>query len=334
MRLALQHPEFGYYRHGDPLGRAGDFVTAPEISQMFGELIGLWCAEMWRLMGCPSDVTLLEMGPGRGTLMQDAMRATAKIPGFHEAVTLHLLESSATLRARQEERLAPHHPVYIESLAALPPKPLIAVSNEFFDALPVRQFEKSFQGWCERCVGFAESGLVFTLTPPDEALKLLIPQTMHDAPPNAVYEISPAAVNAMRDVAQHVARFGGASLALDYGFVQPDGKPTLQAVRGHAYADVLKDPGEADLTALVDFGMLGRAAAAQGVTVYGPVGQGDFLRAMGIELRAEVLKRRATPEQVAAIDHALHRLTDAAEMGTLFKALAFSAKPVADMPGF
>lgn len=334
MRLALQHPEFGYYRHGDPLGQGGDFITAPEISQMFGEMIGLWCADLWRQMGKPESFTLLELGPGRGTLMQDALRAAAKIFGFHQALKLHLLESSETLRAKQKEKLIVFHPTYITDLNDLPRQPLIVIANEFFDALPIRQFEKSFDGWHERMVTAVDGKLAFALLPPDETIKLLLPESMRAANPGTVYELSPASMNMVRDLAKIVANRGGGALMVDYGYLVPDGKPTLQAVSNHQFTDVLGNVGESDLTALVDFGLLQRAAFIDDIKVHGPVGQGAFLRALGIELRAEQLKRQATPEQTNAIDKALHRLTNDSEMGTLFKAMAVTSSNLTDVPGF
>jgi len=338
MCLALQHPEYGYYRQGDPLGQGGDFITAPEISQMFGEMIGLWCADIWRQMGSPEQFVLLEMGPGRGTLMQDALRAIAKISGFHQALQLYFLESSETLREMQKEKLAAYNPQYIDTFSAanasLPPFPTIIIANEFFDALPIRQFEKSFQGWCERLVTIEKDAFVFTLSKPDDALLLLIPEAMRDANPGTVFELSPASINLTRDLAKHIAQNGGAALIVDYGCAAPDGKPTLQAVADHRYANVLGNPGEADLTALVDFGMLQRAAVTEGTGTYGPVGQGEFLKALGIDLRADQLKLRATAQQASAIDSALRRLTHPAQMGVLFKALAITTSDITECAGF
>lgn len=334
MQVALQHPDYGYYRHGDPLGQAGDFVTAPEISQMFGEMVGLWCADIWRQMGKPEEFILLEMGPGRGTLMQDALRATSRITGFHAAMRLHLLESSATLLAQQMEKIGAFNPAYIDHVSQIPPLPVIVIANEFFDALPVRQLEKTFTGWCERLVTIVNGAPSFALSPPDDAFKLLIPQNLREALPGTVYEFSPASLNLMRDVAKHIAANGGAALVTDYGYLEPDGKPTLQAVADHAYADVLENSGAADITALVDFGMLHKAAVMQGAAAHGPVTQGDFLLGLGMELRADQLKTHASAEQCTAIDAALRRLTDPAEMGALFKVLAVTSPNLTGLPGF
>jgi NADH dehydrogenase [ubiquinone] 1 alpha subcomplex assembly factor 7 len=334
MELALQHPEFGYYRHGDPLGLAGDFITAPEVSQMFGEMIGLWCADVWRQMGAPDKFALVELGPGRGTLMQDALRAMGKISGFHQAMQLCLMESSETLRKEQQKKLSDHEPRYIDNLSQLPDLPTLVIANEFFDALPVRQFEKTFQGWHERLVTLDGGRLAFTTRQLDAPMLMLIPGPMRDAPPGTVYEISMPALVMMRDLARHIAGQGGAALVIDYGYAESDGKPTLQAVSGHTYADALAAPGEADITTHVDFGALQKAAQIQNVTVQGPVAQGEFLQTLGIELRAAQLKRHATPEQAKDIDAALHRLTDASQMGSLFKAIAIASPLLSELPGF
>lgn len=335
MELALQHPEHGYYKKGDPLGLGGDFITSPEISQMFGEMIGLWCADVWRQMGRPSRLALAEFGPGRGTLMQDALRATAKISGFHDALNLFLLESSETLQATQHEKLAQHRPSYLVDATALPRLPTILIANEFFDALPIRQFEKTFQGWAERKVGLDENGkLAFVLEPLDPAVMFVIAEGMKDAMPGTVYEISFAALTIMRDLARHLAQQGGAALIVDYGPVEPSGKPTLQAVSKHGSAEILDNPGDNDLTAHVDFAALKATALAQEALALGPIGQGEFLTTLGIELRAGQLKQNAAPEQAKEIDVALHRLTDPAEMGSLFKALAIASPPYKELPGF
>ena len=334
MELALQHPEHGYYRKGDPLGQAGDFITAPEISQMFGEMIGLWCVEVWRMMGSPEAFTLLEMGPGRGTLMQDALRATAKISGFHTAMDLCLLESNETLRQMQQKKLAEYLPRWLDDVSELPAQPTIVVANEFFDALPIRQFEKTFQGWCERMVSVTGNEFGFTHWPLDEALVSLIPAPLREGTPGTVYEISMPSLTIMRSLAKHIAQHKGAVLAIDYGYPEAMGKPTLQAVYQHKFADVLKNPGEVDLTAHVDFSALASIVRAQNISITGPVGQGEFLKAMGIEFRAAQLKQRATPDQAAALDMALNRLTNSSEMGTLFKVMAMTSPHLTDLPGF
>ena len=282
MELALQHPEHGYYRKGDPLGGGGDFVTAPEISQMFGEMIGLWCVEAWRAMGKPEHFILAELGPGRGTLMQDTLRATAKIHGFHQAMELYLMESSETLRASQQEKLAVHLPAYIDDLEKLPPMPALIVANEFFDALPIRQFEKTAEGWRERLVMADGDELEIVLAPPDQSFMLFIPESEREKPIGTVHEASLPALAVMKQLAKHIAAHGGAALIVDYGYAVPAGKATLQATSGHRHADVLERPGEVDLTAHVDFSALKQVAQAQGAAVQGPIGQGEFLQVLGI----------------------------------------------------
>lgn len=334
MELVLQHPEYGYYRRHDPLGQRGDFITAPEISQMFGEMIGLWCAEMWRQMGQPEHFILLELGPGRGTLMQDALRATAKVPGFCQALQLHFMESNETLRKLQQEKLIDHLPIYIDDISQLPDAPIIVIANEFFDALPIRQFEKTFQGWCERAVSVNEHDLVFTHVPADAMLTQLIPESLREANPGTFYEVSLPSTSIMRQLSKHIARNGSGFLVIDYGFLEACGQPTLQALANHKFVDVLSNPGEVDITAHVDFGLLRTVASGQGLNVTGPIGQGEFLQNLGIELRASQLKLHATPQQAEAIDVGLKRLIDASEMGTLFKVLAVTSSQLSTPAGF
>lgn len=334
MDLALQHPEHGYYRQHDPLGKDGDFITAPEISQMFGEMIGLWCADVWRKLGQPDRFVLLELGPGRGTLMQDALRATAKVPGFHQALQLHMLESNLTLRKIQQEKLIVHLPIYLDNLSQLPDLPTIVIANEFFDALPVRQFEKTFQGWNERWITVEQDKLAFIHLPLDAIMSQLIPENLREANPGTFYEVSMPSTAIMRNLAKHIVRNGGAVLAIDYGFAEAAGQPTLQAVANHTYVDVLSNPGAVDLTSHVDFGLLQRVVSGQGARVVSPVGQGEFLQTLGIDLRAAQLKQHATPQQAGDIDAALKRLTGPSDMGNLFKVLAITSAQLSTPVGF
>jgi len=276
-------------------------------------------------MGSPEAFILLELGPGRGTLMQDALRATAKIKGFHAALRLHLLESNVTLRAQQQDKLANYTPVYIETLDDLSPQPIIVIANEFFDALPIRQFVKTAEGWCENLVGLTEGRLALTRSPPQPGLLMLIPEAQREAADGTIHEISLPSLSLLRQIAKHIARHGGGALIIDYGAAEQTGRSSLQAVSKHSAVDSFERPGEVDLTAHVDFGALRMVGAAQGLTAFGPTGQGDFLQAMGIDLRAAQLKHRADAAQAVAIDTALARLTDAAQMGQLFKALALVA---------
>ncbi len=337
MALCLAHPVHGYYLTREPLGAHGDFITAPEISQMFGELIGLWAAAVWQRMGEPERLSLVELGPGRGTLMADALRAAAVLPGFASAIAVELVETSPTLRARQQitlENLAT--PItWHRDIGTLPDGPAIIIANEFFDALPIHQAVKDKSGWRERMVGTDEENrLAFAVHPdPISNLQAVAPIATPDAPDGAFVEWRSDHI--ATELARRLMKVGGAALVIDYGYTQPRFGETLQAVRHHAYADPLDAPGEADLTALVDLTALAASARAMGAAVHGPVSQGDFLRRLGIESRAEKLKAHATPEQASDIESSLARLTQGGEgMGELFKALAIADPSLAALPGF
>lgn len=333
MGLANAH----YYATRDPFGRGGDFITAPEISQMFGELLGLWAATMWDALGRPGHVLLVELGPGRGTLMADALRAARALPAFHAAASVHLVETSPILRQAQERSLANSGKTvaWHDSIAGLPPGPALILANEFFDALPVAQFVRTAQGWAERAVGFDdEEALSFGLLPPlPDVDTARLPAT---AGLGDVVETSPDSLRIMRDLSSRIARQGGALLAIDYGYARSEHGDTLQALRGHRFAPLLEEFGDADLTAHVDFASLALAARAAGALPHGPATQRDFLLTIGLAERAARLKQNATPEQARAIDTALERLTDPAPtgMGTLFKVLAVTPEGFPMPPGF
>ncbi len=335
MAIALHDPEDGYYARHDPLGREGDFTTAPEISQIFGELIGLWCAEWWQRAGRPDPVTVAELGPGRGTLMGDFLRAAASLPAFRRALRLHLVEASPVLRAAQQQRLAAAAPHFVAGVEALPDGPLLLVANEFLDALPIRQLVRGAAGWGERCVALDGDGrLVFADGPENPALALLVPERLRAAPPGTLVEICPAAAALAATIGERLARQPGAALFVDYGYDPSMPGPTLAAVRRHAAAAVLAEPGSADLSAHVDFAAFAAAAQATGAVVHGPVPQGQFLRALGAEARLAALSGRATPAQRALLESGLQRLIDPAEMGTLFKALALTSPGLPVPAGF
>ncbi|MGF1592455.1 MAG: class I SAM-dependent methyltransferase [Kiloniellaceae bacterium] len=343
MGEALTHPRGGYYMHGDPFGApapgGGDFVTSPEISQMFGELVGVWCADTWRRLGRPSPCLLVELGPGRGTLMADALRATRQVPGFLEALQVHLVEISPALRERQREALGTHRVTWLDNVGQIPEAPLLLVANEFFDALPVRQFEQTDEGWAERVVVLDDTGssgdgrLAFALAAPHPANRALIPTALRDAPAGSLVEVCPAALNIAAFLGHRLARQPGAALIVDYGPARSTTGPTLQALRRHRRHEVLDDPGSADLTAHVDFQSLALSAAAAGCATHGPVTQGAFLTALGIELRAAQLAESA-PGAAAALAAARRRLTDPAEMGDLFKVLALTPRGFGPPAGF
>ena len=330
MQEALQHPRYGYYRCRDPFGRGGDFVTAPEISQMFGELLGLWAADWWARAGRPPGIALVELGPGRGTLMVDALRAARVLPAFHQAVSVHLVESSPRLRDRQRAALAGTGVplTWHDTVAELPvDRPLIVFANEFFDALPIRQFVRTDTGWAERVVALGADGetLAFGLSPVGTAAVAgLRGQDETALPAGSLVEACPAGTAIMDMLAARIAAAGGGALIIDYGHVGPAAGDTLQAVAGHRPVDPLARPGEADLTAHVDFTTLGRVARDRGLRVQGPVEQGPFLSALGLQARTERLKTRADAVQQRDIDAAAARLTDPRPtgMGCLFKVLA------------
>jgi SAM-dependent MidA family methyltransferase len=316
-----------YYASRDPLGAAGDFTTAPEISQMFGELVGLCLADLWVRAGAPPDTTYLELGPGRGTLAADALRAM-RSAGLRPPV--HCVETSPTLRKAQAERV-PDARWHEEVGSILANGPVLAVANEFFDALPVRQLVRTERGWHERLVGWHEGRFMPLPGPPVGTGP--IPPQLRAAPPGTVIETSPAALAVLRQLAQMIASSGGAALIIDYGHNRTSAGETLQAVSRHAFADPWSRPGERDLTAHVDFGALGEAARAEGVRVVGPVGQGAWLRALGIDERAASLVK-AAPARASEIESARHRLTAPDQMGELFRVLAVVAPSWPDPAGF
>jgi NADH dehydrogenase [ubiquinone] 1 alpha subcomplex assembly factor 7 len=338
MSLVLGHPEHGYYMQRDPLGAAGDFVTAPEVSQMFGELIGLWCAHVWGLLGRPTPIRLVELGPGRGTLMADALRACRKVASsFLAASELHLVETSPALRDRQEALLAEHSPHWHGALAEVPPGPILAIGNEFLDALPIHQLVRIGGGWYERQVALdKKSGsLAFILARKRSPLSHLLDGSLASAPPGSIAELSPAVRQVGAALGSRIAKSGGAALFIDYGHASPAPGDSLQALRRHAPHPVLEAPGEADLTAHVDFAGFAAAAEAQGVLCHGPVPQGLFLRRLGILERTHTLLQQvAEPKARNAITQALERLIDERQMGTLFKVLAVGPASLAPLPGF
>jgi NADH dehydrogenase [ubiquinone] 1 alpha subcomplex assembly factor 7 len=334
MALCLGHPAHGYYMTRDPLGAKGDFITAPEISQMFGELIGLWAAQAWLDMGQPDQLRLIECGPGRGTLMQDALRAAATIPGFLQALRVDLVETSPVLKAEQLRRLSGCGvPVdWHASLQSIPSGiPRIILGNEFLDALPVRQYVRQDGGWHERLVGVDGEALVFGLAPyPEKTLT-------QEAPEGAILEIASEAQRFVTDLAAGLKADGGAALFIDYGHGRTGFGDTLQAIMKHAFVDPLANPGDADLTAHVDFDALSRTAKAAGLSVHGPVEQGPFLRNLGLQVRAEMLMQKAVDDgQRLRIKDEERRLTDNARtgMGKLFKAIAFTAPGQPAPPAF
>jgi NADH dehydrogenase [ubiquinone] 1 alpha subcomplex assembly factor 7 len=316
MAACLGDPEHGYYMTREPFGTGGDFITAPEVSQMFGELIGLWAVECWQRMGSPTRFALVEIGPGRGTLMADALRAARLAPGFGQAAEIVLVETSQRLRAIQRTTLANHDVTWLDRVDDLPDGPAILIANEFFDALPVRQFQRTEAGWAERMVGVADGKLAFGLRP-----GAAIEGLAADAPPGAIVEIASISASIMATLAERLQRFGGAMLAIDYGHAESGHGDTLQALRQHQFDDPLAHPAEADLTVHVDFAALASAARAQGARASRIWTQGDFLLALGLLERAGRLGAGKDATTQDAIRAAVERLAGPNAMGTLFKVL-------------
>jgi SAM-dependent MidA family methyltransferase len=333
MELALTHPDYGYYMNRDPFGATGDFTTSPEITQMFGELIGLWAAEVWVTMGSPNPVRLVELGPGRGTLMSDALRAARIAPDFRAALDVWLIETSPTLAAMQHELLldAGVAVAWAQNLKEVPEGPAIVIGNEFLDALPIRQFVRVNGEWRERVVRLNEDGmLAFDVAPTSE------PQIRANTQNGEVLEVNPAGHRFVFELGGRLVKQGGAALLIDYGHTVTGFGDTLQALRAHRYIDPLALPGDCDLTAHVDFAAMARTAAATGAAVYGPIDQGDFLRAIGIDLRTKALAERAGPERAEELQLARNRLVGKGrgEMGGLFKAMAVANRSLPPPPGF
>jgi SAM-dependent MidA family methyltransferase len=314
MALCLGHPVHGYYMSRDPFGPEGDFITAPEISQIFGELIGIWCAAAFQALGTPGEFHLIELGPGRGTLMSDMLRASRVMPGFHDGARIHLVETSPTLRRLQAEKLG-QNVTWHDSLATLPDGPSIVIANELFDALPIRQFESRNGHWMERRIGLgADHRLVIGLS------------TQHlDRPPGAdgdILESAPLRDDIARELGRRFAVSPGIALIIDYGHATSALGDTLQAVRRHKFCSILDRPGEADLTSHVDFESLGHALKQGGALPHGPITQRQFLLSMGLEARAALLTQKAKIPERNVIGRAVERLAGENQMGNLFKVLA------------
>lgn len=350
MGLCLGHPDFGYYMTRDPLGVQGDFTTAPEISQMFGEMIGAWLADVWAQMRRPDPFVLLEVGPGRGTLMADIMRATRRVPGFHDAACIHLMEMSPVLKRAQGGALAEYGARWIDGLEQLDrAQPVLIVGNEFLDALPVAQLEYRDGRWWERVVGLGADGdLVIGLGDVSSAKLDLLPPDILNARENDVFETSRDLNCFLKSVNNLLLEQSGIALFVDYGHVGPNYGESLQAMKSHKFVGIFDTPGLCDLTAHVDFGAVVRLAKESGMMVHGPVTQGIFLKNLGIEYRAQKLIEGISGDggqnsssvcgvnepQIEAIKVAMNRLIDTKQMGSLFKAVALSSDPKIIPAGF
>jgi NADH dehydrogenase [ubiquinone] 1 alpha subcomplex assembly factor 7 len=337
MELCLTHPRYGYYVSRDPLGREGDFTTSPEVSQMFGELLGLWAASVWRAMDSPETLRLVELGPGRGTMMADALRAMRVLPPLYQALDVHLVEINPVLREKQRATLSGAGNIsWHDRLDEVPPGASVMFANEYFDVLPVHQMVKREDGWHERTVELgADGALVFgAAAEPMPRFEVLLPKLVRAAPAGAVFEWRPD--TEIMKMATRLREGGGAALIIDYGHTRSDAGDTFQAIARHSFADPLQNPGLADVTAHVDFEALARAAEDVGARVHGPVSQGEFLRRLGIEQRAAALMAKAAPEVAADITGALKRLTEGGRggMGAMFKVLAVSDPRLETLAGF
>ncbi len=331
MNLCLAHPEHGYYMSRNPFGRRGDFTTAPEISQMFGELIGIWCVSSWQNMLAPDPFCLVELGPGRGTLMADLLRAVKMMPGFLDAVRVHLVETSPALRAKQQSTLAPAgieiH--WHDVVDTVPGGPALVVGNEFFDALPIQQLQRTETGWHERVIGLSDDDHLQIGLAGDPVPAAVVPAWAQDGEIGDIAELGPARTNYAHRLAERVAGDGSALLFADYGHTRSGPGDTLQAVAKHRPVDVLHRPGECDLTAHVDFAALGDCFARAGLKTYGPVTQSRFLAGMGLAERADMLSKRGGARQRIRIADAARRLVAGTEMGHLFKVLIATDRDMA-----
>ncbi|MEP5762846.1 MAG: SAM-dependent methyltransferase [Litoreibacter sp.] len=322
MAQCLLHPEHGYYATRDPFGAAGDFTTAPEISQMFGEVLGLCIAQAWMDQGAPKRFAFAEIGPGRGTLMRDMLRATSAIPGF--APEIHMIEASATLRTIQAETIGPA--TWHDTIDTLPDIPTFLIGNEFLDALPIRQFVRQNAGWAERCIGDDEGALSYGLVPatPD------IDRRLHDTREGDIVEICPMLPGIIDIISRKIESYGGVAIFIDYGDWRSKGD-TLQALKSHAFIDPLISPGEVDLTAHVDFEAI---AVASNCATTAMTPQGVLLERLGITARAQALAKNMDQTTLNSHIKAHRRLTHPDEMGTLFKSIALYPHTQAPPPGF
>ena len=339
MTICLLDPVNGYYPTRDPLGSEGDFITAPEISQMFGEVIGLWCIQSWQDMGQPKKVQLIELGPGRGIMMSDILRAAQLDKDFLKAVNVTLIEASPALEAVQGKTLssAPCPVSWTASLDKAPKGPVIIIGNEFLDCLPIRQFIQKDRfagraGWQERMVALDDGELRFGVSPAviSETVQATLPEAQEDAKNGELLEVCPASAQIIDLIKARFEKDKGRALFIDYGPEATEFGDTLQALKHHEKVGVFSDPGNTDLTARVDFGALVGLGNAVDLSVTSPVPQREFLSKLGLEMRAVALSR-AKPESKDKIARQLHRLTAHDEMGELFKAICFQSDGL-DLP--
>ena len=331
MSLCLVHPTLGYYMRGASVGK--DFITAPEISQMFGELLGIWTLSVWQSMGEPDTLNLIELGPGRGTMMADLIRSTARWDHFQKAVRIHFVEASPSLRRMQEGMIHPKTALWHDDPESLPEGPCIVLANEFFDALPIRQLVKMEDGWAERKIDWDEDKETFFFTADTipSTFEALVPLEFKEAPEGSIFEFSPLSLSLVHFIGDHIAKNKGAALIIDYGKAHTTLGSTFQGLRLHQKVDVLEECGETDLTAFVDFDLFSKTLRPLPCDVYGPLPQGTFLQNMGIEFRAKTLERKGVREE---IERSVERLTSPDEMGELFKVFVITSLGIPVPPGF
>ncbi|MEZ5648465.1 MAG: SAM-dependent methyltransferase [Alphaproteobacteria bacterium] len=337
MSDALGHPRYGYYTRfrtsTDPFGAQGDFITAPEVSQVFGELIGLWTIDFWQRLGNDAPLHLVELGPGRGTMMLDMIRVITRRSEFQNNLTVHLVETSPLLQSIQRQHLEKCSVplMWYESLAQVPGVPCVFIANEFIDALPRRQFQYQKGAWREVMVGLThDENLTLGLVPGITPMAKFLPENAKD---NDIVEWCPAAVTMVEEMARRLNQFSGAALFIDYGYMHPSFQSTVQALQNHRAVNILADPGLVDISAHVDFMNLVDMGKAKGLKVYGPVTQGEFLKRLGIEVRCDHLIK-AVPEKAEVVQEGVTRLIDPAQMGTLFKVLAYTIGAAPHPAGF
>ncbi len=325
MQIVLQDPEHGYYRIGDPIGRTRDFCTAPEATQLFGEMMGVWCVDAWQRMGKPDPFVLLELGPGRGTLMNDLLRFTEPLTGFHKALRLRLFDSNATLREIQKQKLARFKPQHLEDLAQLEPLPTLFIANELFDNMPIRQFTKTEDGWQETLVGL-EGGKLALVKSASTAFMPNPLAAAHIKSPKAgnVYEISEMSQAIVSRLALHIVHWVGAGLIVDYGYTSPSGSGTLDAWHRSRPTSILAKPGKTDVTADVDFSALASAAKRQGAQTI-LMSQGEFLLNLGTNSRVEALKQNQSATVQKRLDESFDQLVSSEKMGELWKVMIINA---------
>ncbi len=332
MELCLFHESYGYYNTHDPLR---DFATAPEISQLFGEMIALWCIDSWMKLGSPKAFTFLECGPGRGTLMADMLRTAALVPDFLNAAKVVLLEKSPLLKQKQIETLQQHNISWIETLADLPKQKTIMVCNEFFDAFPVQPFVKTHHGWGERAVAVIDNELAYAVLKPDKQLQRLFDEPIFvEAHVGAIAEINIPANDWLKQFAWHLKTQGGTALIIDYGYDGPELANTVQAIHQKRMSPIFKHVGSSDITVHIDFAPLQTIAKEAGISTSKFMPMRDFLLACGIETRAERLKAKASEEHQEQIDAGLRRLIASEQMGHLFKVLGLYHQTIAPPIGY